>query len=327
MDNGVKSGETAGRIALVDVMRGVALVAMAVYHFTWDLEFFSYVEPGLTSHGGWRLFARAIASSFLFLAGFSMFLAHGRVLRARAFLRRLLQVAGAAAAITAATRVAFPEAFIYFGILHQIAFASVTGLLFLRAPWWVTAVAALAVLAVPQFAALASFDSRWLAWTGLAENVPRSNDFVPVFPWTGAFLAGLSLAQATLTEAMRARLAAFSLPAASRPLAFAGRHSLLVYLVHQPLLIGLVWTASQLVPAKAALPETRYLAACAGSCGEVRDEKFCGLYCACTLDALVDEKRLEAMFSEERDAATTEAMARIAESCTHDTDKALEATG
>ena len=40
---------------------------MAVYHFTWDLEFFGYAEPGMTAVGGWKMFARCIASSFLFL--------------------------------------------------------------------------------------------------------------------------------------------------------------------------------------------------------------------------------------------------------------------
>ena len=65
------------RIELVDLARGVALVAMAVYHFTWDMEFFGYVQAGTTAVGGWKLFARCIASSFLFLVGASLFLAHG----------------------------------------------------------------------------------------------------------------------------------------------------------------------------------------------------------------------------------------------------------
>lgn len=61
----------AKRIALLDALRGLALVAMAVYHFVWDLEFFGYVAAGTAGTGGWRMFARLIASSFLFLAGYS----------------------------------------------------------------------------------------------------------------------------------------------------------------------------------------------------------------------------------------------------------------
>ena len=40
------------RIEAIDLARGVALIAMAVYHFTWDLELFGYLEPGATAHGG-----------------------------------------------------------------------------------------------------------------------------------------------------------------------------------------------------------------------------------------------------------------------------------
>lgn len=319
------TGPATGRIALIDAARGVALLAMAVYHFTWDLEFFGYADPGLTSHGGWRLFARAIASSFLVLAGISLFLAHGSGLRGKSFLRRFYQVAGAAAAISLVTRIAFPDAFIYFGILHQIAFASLVGLVFLRAPFWLTLVAAGVIVILPQFVSSPVFDPRWFAWTGLAENAPRSNDFVPVLPWTGAVLAGLGLAQAILSAPVRARLASLRLPAPSRVLGFSGRHSLLFYLVHQPILIGLVWTASQLFPAKAMLPETRFLAACARSCEAVRDTEFCGLYCACTLDALVDADMLDAVIEGKSDAPSKQVQETIAETCTRKTDDALEA--
>jgi uncharacterized membrane protein len=65
------------RLTRIDIARGVALIAMAIYHFGWDLEFFGYMAPATTAHGGWKLFARCIASSFLFLVGFSLVLALG----------------------------------------------------------------------------------------------------------------------------------------------------------------------------------------------------------------------------------------------------------
>ena len=57
------------RIPLVDVLRGVALAAMAVYHFAWDLSFFSLADFGVTENPLWIAFARAIAGSFLALVG------------------------------------------------------------------------------------------------------------------------------------------------------------------------------------------------------------------------------------------------------------------
>ena len=77
--------------------RGLAIAAMAVFHFAWDLEFFGYAPVGMTRETGWMLFARAIASSFLFLVGVSLFLAHGGGLRRASFLKRFAMVAGAAA--------------------------------------------------------------------------------------------------------------------------------------------------------------------------------------------------------------------------------------
>ena len=103
------------RIAAIDAARGVALVAMAIYHFTWDLEFFGYAPPGTAAEGGWRIFARMIAGSFLFLVGFSLVLAHGKSIRWRSFAIRLAQVGVAALAITIATRFATPDRYIFFG--------------------------------------------------------------------------------------------------------------------------------------------------------------------------------------------------------------------
>ena len=91
------------RIEAIDVARGVALLAMATYHFSWDLEFFGYLEPGTTAHGALKIYARCIASSFLFLVGVSLFLAHGNGIRRRSFLIRFAMVAGAALAISLVT--------------------------------------------------------------------------------------------------------------------------------------------------------------------------------------------------------------------------------
>ena len=104
-------------------------------------------------------------------------------------------IAGAAALITAATAYAVPHAFIFFGMLHSIAVASVLGLLFLRAPLWLTLAAAVAVWFLPDLASAPAFDMRWLAWTGLAATPPASFDFVPVTPWFAATLAGIAAAR------------------------------------------------------------------------------------------------------------------------------------
>ncbi len=146
------------RIPLIDQARGVALIAMAIYHFTWDLGFFGYIEPETATTGGWRIFARLIAGSFLFLVGFSLVLGHQQGFRPRPFLIRLGKIGLAAAAITVATWFAFPQTFIFFGILHAIAAASLIGLVFVRLPVVVTLLAAAAAVAAPLYLRAPLFD-------------------------------------------------------------------------------------------------------------------------------------------------------------------------
>lgn len=241
--------KTVGRIEALDVLRGIALLAMAIYHFTWDLDNFGYVARGMATSGGWKIFARCIASSFLFLVGVSLVLAHARGIRWRSFLVRLAQVSAGAIAITVVTIFATPESYVFFGILHHIALASLLGLAALRLPWFVTAALAAVIVAAPfQYATIVT-EPKALAWIGFAETIPVTNDFVPLFPWFGAVLAGMATAQLALRIGLFDRLRRAN-PAFDRlrPLAFMGRHSLAFYLLHQPLLFGLVMLATHVVP-------------------------------------------------------------------------------
>lgn len=230
------------RLVALDLARTMALAGMVAFHFTRDLEMFGLVAPGLTQTGFWWYFARGIAGSFLALAGFSLFLAHGQGIRWPAFLRRLATILAAAALVTAATWAAMPEAFIFFGILHSIAVASVLGLLFLRLPFPLTWAAAILVWMAPGWLGSPVFDAPWLVWTGLGTYLPRTLDFEPVFPWFAPFLAGLGLAQLlTRTGGLARWQAAQRQSPLAKALAWPGRHSLAIYLIHQPLLYGLLW--------------------------------------------------------------------------------------
>lgn len=230
-----------GRLVAIDLARTVALVGMAVFHFTFDLEMFGLVPPGTTTTGGWAVFARLIAGSFLFLAGLSLVLAHGEGIRWRAFGVRMAKVAGAAALVTAGTYAAFPHAFVFFGILHSIALASLMGLALLRLPALGLLALAGIVFGVNLMVGVEVLNPRWWAWIGLGTAQPPSVDLVPVFPWFAAFLSGMAVAKLARAAGLWARLALWSPGAALRRMAWPGRHSLVIYLVHQPVLIGALW--------------------------------------------------------------------------------------
>lgn len=239
---------SGGRIPALDLCRTVALVGMAVFHFGFDLEAFGHIPPGTMTSGFWYYYARGVAGSFLFMVGISLWLAHGRGIRWRPFLKRLGQIVAGAVLVTVATRQAFGPAFVFFGILHSIALSSVIGLAFLRLPAVLTLAAAVLAFYLPDLVAGDAFAAPWLAWTGLAPYAVYSVDFIPTFPWLAPVLAGIALAkladQAGLWQRLRAWSGADDVPGW---LVWPGRHGLFVYLIHQPILIALVWAATQIL--------------------------------------------------------------------------------
>ncbi len=266
------------RLGLIDMARGIALVAMATYHFSWDLEFFGYLDPGTASSGILKIYARAIASSFLVLVGISLVLAHDNGIRWASFARRWGLVAAAAAVITAATYAFTPQSFVFFGILHQIAVASLLGLAFLRLPALaLVALGAGVFFAAPQLRGVVP-DGMAFWWTGLAPTIPLSNDFVPVFPWFSAVLAGMAIGKVIAAAPQRVPE-----PAKNRAvsgLQWLGRRSLAVYLIHQPVLIGLVAAFAWIAP-PGPNPEA-FGNACRQSCRQSSDGGGdCAVYCAC----------------------------------------------
>jgi uncharacterized membrane protein len=238
MEKTIDAGRRSGRLprlAAVDAARGTAIAGVVVYHFIWDLAFLRLTGPGLASHPLWIAFGRTLAGSFLFLAGLSLVLANGKRLSLEKYSKRMLKIVVAALAITAVTWLAFPESFVYFGILHAIVFGSAVAL---------TAAAGVAFITMPRFFSSALFDPRWLAWIGFSENTPLSNDFVPVFPWFGVFLFGMATAQAVDLEWLARRLGTLPRSLVVVSLSWLGRRSLAIYLVHQPVLLAVLYPLS-----------------------------------------------------------------------------------
>ena len=276
------------RLAVIDAARGVALLAMAAYHATWDLGYLRLTPENYALTGPGRVAAHLIAGAFLFLVGTGLVLMNGHVVRARPTLLRLLRIGGAALLITAATALAFPESYIFFGMLHCIAASSLLALPFLFLPVAVTALAAALVIAAPHLVAHPLLDAPVLFFLGLGARVPQTNDYVPLFPWFGLVLAGVALGRIGLPALARSRLGTWR--PAGRPgrlATRAGRHSLAIYLVHQPLLLALLTGLVTLTGPnpRAGLQSFRadYRANCTRTGGE---SEACRIAARCTADAL-----------------------------------------
>lgn len=281
------------RIGALDTLRGIALLAMAHYHFTWDLEVFGYLEPGTATDGWWRIYARAIATSFLFLVGFSLYLAHQNGIKWKAFTKRLLMIVAAALVITIATVFAFPSSPIYFGILHNIAAASIIGLLFIRAPILITLTAAMLVIAANYSLRADIFNSAYFYWLGLSTVPPRSNDYVPLIPWLAPTLIGIIAAKLSVKHGITERFRGAS--SSKNIIATAGRHSLSFYLLHQPILLAIVYILTIIAPPNIDHVEN-YKQSCVSSCvSQGNDLNRCEVFCGCTLEQLHAENLFDTM--------------------------------
>lgn len=233
----------AQRLWEVDALRGVTVVAMIFFHLMWDLSFYQLTDTAIYSLP-WQIFARGIGSTFTFLLGLSLVLTAAR-LPGAAFVRWVLKrgavLLGLGMIVTVATFVMFPDSYVRFGILHLLGSALWIAAAFVYAPVWLSLVGGLAMLAGGFYLNAQIVEFAWLVWLGLAPVGLAMVDYYPILPWAGMALLGVAAGRVLYPAGRRQyRLPDLSTPALIRGLRWLGRNSLLIYLLHQPLLIGIV---------------------------------------------------------------------------------------
>jgi len=281
----------SGRRQSIDVYRGLAIIAMAAYHGTWDLNYYRLIEVGIGVDAVWFTIQRSILTAFLLLVGAGLWLAHRDGIDWRRFWKREAILVVAALGVSAVTWFQFGEYFAYFGVLHAIALSSLLALPLIRAPLWAAIGVAVVVLFVPAVFASDLFNTRWLAWVGFFTAVPETADLVPLFPWFGVVLIGMiGMRLFEQAPAFQWSSTAFGV----RALAAIGRWSLIIYLVHQPLLFGIVTPIAGWIDSAHATRITSFVEACEASCGANGDAGFCTRYCSCALDVTVRDNLWDA---------------------------------
>lgn len=242
----------------IDQLRAVALLWMTVYHFCFDLDHFGLIDQAFLSDPFWTTQRTAIVSLFLFTAGLSQAVALHQGQGWPRFWRRWAQVAGAALLVSVGSWVVFPQSFIYFGVLHGIAVMLVIARLMGAWGAWLWPLGALALVlpwlapaAMAHWPALAVLNEPGPNALGFITRKPFTEDYVPLLPWLGVLWWGL--ASGRWVCAHRPRWLGGSGQGGSnqgeqgrragRFMATWGRWSLSYYLLHQPVLMGLVGMA------------------------------------------------------------------------------------
>jgi len=226
------------RLPWLDALRGGAVLAMIAYHFGYDLNFLGWLHQDINHDQRWMAARTLILGTFLLTVGASLALRW----------RRIGKIAAAAALVSAGSWLLFPQSAIWFGTLHAIAVMSLILLLLplgaLRspAPAALSIILGLGALALGNTYANALFDQPALAWIGLMTYKPLTEDYVPLLPWFGVCLIGYGAMQALLRKGLMQRpQPGRNLPAL---LFWTGRHSLAIYLLHQPILLGVLIPAT-----------------------------------------------------------------------------------
>lgn len=231
------------RFLEIDAVRGLAIVMMVAYHALFDLSFTGVAEIPVTT-GFWKGFQLVTATLFLGIAGVALSLSAARArgrLDEKAFLRKFLRrgagIVAAGMVVTAVTLVCIPRAPVLFGVLHCIGVSILLSPLFFRfrrlLPVAGAGVILLGVLAFPiEGPAL-------LLPLGVYPPGFSSVDWVPLFPWMGVVMLGIALGDRLYPGGSRAFPVPPALPGITGPAAWLGRHSLLLYFLHQPLILAL----------------------------------------------------------------------------------------
>lgn len=218
------------RNPFLDALRGLAVVWMIIFHTCYDLRMFHYINWDF-SHGFWYGFPRVIAFTFLFCVGMSLNYGHTPKPNWQSLKKRSLKLGGAALVISLGTYFVFPAQWIFFGTLHCIFVGSILGVLVVNHRKLASSL--LIMILILQYGI--GYDIKWVS--SILQK--PSMDFIPIYPWFWAILLGIIsgpyLSRISLLKDMK-----------PRPfLNFLGTHSLKIYLIHQPVIFGVIWLVSQ----------------------------------------------------------------------------------
>ena len=220
----------------LDVLRGIAVLAMIVFHFTFDLSYFGLIPPETIYKPGWVAFQQMIAGTFIFVAGVGFDLCHGQGIKWQNIKKRVLILGSLSALISIATFIIFSQFWIKFGILHCILAASLISTLTvsLSTSRLIVVTAFLVALYLyldPPVALPSSFD-----FIIKTIHPHYSVDYRPILPWLIVFLIGMIASRITSRTDKSIFFNGVPSTKSLILLKIIGKNSLVIYILHQPFL-------------------------------------------------------------------------------------------
>ena len=239
--------KTDGRLWEIDLLRGVAIIIMIIFHFLYDLNHYSLTKIRLYS-GPMVYIAYITASVFVILVGISLTISYSKAQQSMSkkeiilkFLRRGTMIFLLGIIITLISLIYIPERFIIFGILHFIGVSIILSFPFIR--FRVTnLILGFLLIGIGTYLKLLTFDFNWLIPLGFLPNRFFTIDYFPLLPWFGVVLIGIAIGNFIYPNAKRQyHLRDRSYCLSVKSLCFLGRNSLIIYFLHQPILVGLIF--------------------------------------------------------------------------------------
>lgn len=236
------------RALLLDSLRGLALVNMIAYHATWDLIYLAGHTPFWYSDSWGFYWQQGICWTFILLSGFCWSMSHNP-------LRHGITVSVCGLVVMAVTLIAEPESAIWWGVLSLLGGAGLLMIplepVFRRIPAALGAIVSMLCFALSRHAYWGSIGIRgvflvnlpdWLflnkltAFVGFPEPGFTSTDYFPLIPWMFLYFTGYFLYRLLWERIRDAKAFRLSCP----PLTWLGQRSLVVYMLHQPVIYGVL---------------------------------------------------------------------------------------
>ncbi|MBE3122233.1 MAG: DUF1624 domain-containing protein [Thermoplasmata archaeon] len=235
--------ERLPRFAELDIARGVVIFIMIFLHLLWDLDFFQ-VYP---LNNDVYQFNKIFASSFFMLVGICLVIMTARKTPLEQF-KWGLKIFNIGMGLSIITLVFMPDRPILFGVLHCIGLSIIISIPFLQIKRYTILVCsafALIVMLLGLAIRTVIIENptiiQLIVGFHQSDSWKHTIDYFPLFPWLGIVLFGIVIGNILYKDGQRQ----FGIPAiiqnkSSAVISFFGRHSLPVYLAHQPVLIILI---------------------------------------------------------------------------------------